>query len=135
MRDLITKAEACDQLRIEYTADSAGDYFTSDDDRWLTTWISVVSAAVAAWLKDEWRLYEPLIDSSGDVVEDSAGDPVPTETLHACVKGAALIELERQYRYRGGESEADVPSEHGHGYTLGKGATALLSPLRKSTVA
>jgi hypothetical protein len=28
-----------------------------------------------------------------------------------------------------------VPSEQGHGYTLGKGATALLSPLRKTTVA
>ena len=68
---------------------------------------------------------------------DSSGDPVPALPLAArpVVKAATLIELERQFRFRGGESEADVQSHEGHGYTLGKGATALLSSLRKSTVA
>jgi len=128
---LVTIEEARAHLRID-DVDSDG----SPDDLWLSIFMPAISEAVANWLKDEWRLYVAEVDSGG-VVVDSSGDPVPALPLAArpVVKAATLIELERQFRFRGGESEADVQSHEGHGYTLGKGATALLSSLRKSTVA
>ena len=131
MIELVTIEEARAHLRID-DVDSDG----SPDDLWLAIWMPAISEAVANWLKDEWRLYVAEVDSGG-VVVDASGDPVPALPLAArpVVKAATLIELERQYRFRGGESEADVGSHEGHGYTLGKGATALLSSLRKSTVA
>ncbi len=131
MIELVTIEEARAHLRID-DVDSDG----SPDDLWLSIFMPAISEAVANWLKDEWRLYVAEVDSGG-VVVDSSGDPVPALPLAArpVVKAATLIELERQYRFRGGESEADVQSHEGHGYTLGKGATALLSSLRKSTVA
>lgn len=129
MIELVTTAQARAHLRLD--SDSNG----GADDDWLAIFIPAISEAVALWLKDEWRLYEWLMDSNGDELEDSAGDFIPdTDNVRWAVKAAVLIELERQYRYRGGESEADVPLEHGNGYTLGKGATALLTPLRKPTV-
>jgi len=129
--ELVTIEEARAHLRID-DVDSDG----SPDDLWLSIFMPAISEAVANWLKDEWRLYVAEVDSGG-VVVDSSGDPVPALPLAArpVVKAATLIELERQFRFRGGESEADVQSHEGHGYTLGKGATALLSSLRKSTVA
>lgn len=130
MLELVTKQEAYDHLRLDY--DSNG----SADDGWLSIFIPSISEAVAGWLKDEWRLYEPEIDSGG-VVVDSGGDPVPAEPLVARfqVKAAVLVELERQYRFRGGEgNDTDEPTANGWGYTLGKGATALLTPLRQPTV-
>lgn len=131
MIELVTIEEARAQLRIDDVDSNGGP-----DDLWLAIWLPAISEAVANWLKDEWRLYVAEVDSGG-VVVDSSGDPVPAVPLVArpVVKAATLIELERQYRFRGGESEADVQSHEGHGYTLGKGATALLSSLRKSTVA
>lgn len=131
MIELVTIEEARAHLRID-DVDSDG----SPDDLWLSIFMPAISEAVANWLKDEWRLYVAEVDSGG-VVVDSSGDPVPALPLAArpVVKAATLIELERQFRFRGGESEADVGSHEGHGYTLGKGATALLSSLRKSTVA
>lgn len=131
MIELVTIEEARAHLRID-DVDSDG----SPDDLWLSIFMPAISEAVANWLKDEWRLYVAEVDSGG-VVVDSSGDPVPALPLAArpVVKAATLIELERQFRFRGGESEADVQSHEGHGYTLGKGATALLSSLRKSTVA
>ena len=131
MIELVTIEEARAHLRID-DVDSDG----SPDDLWLSIFMPAISEAVANWLKDEWRLYVAEVDSGG-VVVDSSGDPVPALPLAArpVVKAATLIELERQYRFRGGEAEADVQSHEGRGYTLGKGATALLSGLRKSTVA
>lgn len=131
MTELVTIEEARAQLRIDDVDSNGGP-----DDVWLTIWMPAISEAVANWLKDEWRLYVAEVDSGG-IVEDSNGDPVPAIPLvvRPVVKAATLIEIERQYRFRGGESEADVQSHEGHGYTLGKGATALLSSLRKSTVA
>jgi len=136
MIDLVTVAEARAHLRID-DFDSGG----GPDDLWLSIFIPAISEAVALWLKDDWRLYEWELDDDGNTVLDSSGDAVPAidsngqTTTRFAVKAAILVELERQYRFRGGESEADVQSHEGHGYTLGKGATALLSPLRKSTVA
>src|ERR1043165_6403190 len=135
MRDLVTIEQARFHLRID-DVDSDG----GADDGWLESFIPAISEAVASWLKDEWRLYELLRDSAGDVVLDSSGDPVPaTDSAgdpipRKVVQGAVLIELGSQFRFREGEGDNVVPQDAGHGYVLSKGATALLSALRKSTV-
>lgn len=115
---------------------------SGDDNGWLDIWIPAVSAAVAMWLKDEWRLYVLEVDSDGQIVKDSDGVPVPAEdsdgaqTVHPAVKAAALIELSSQYRFREGEGlDNTVPADAGHGYVLNKASTALLTPLRRTTVA
>lgn len=137
MTDLITRDEAYQQLRLD--VDGSGG---SADDPWLDTWIPAISDAVRLWLKDPWRPYLQEVDSSGSPVLDSDGNPVPALDSNGdpipkpVVRAACLIELERQYRFRGGEGgETDEPTANGWGYTLGKGATALLTPLRKPTVA
>ena len=126
---------AIEQARVQLRV-AAG----TPDDEWIALFIPVVSAAVASWLKDSWRLYEPELDSAGGVVVDSNGDPVAAldsslePVVRAEVQGAVLVELAWQYRYREGEGDNVVPADAGHGYVLSKGATALLVPLRRSTV-
>src|SRR5690606_27947357 len=136
MSELITREQAYEHLRLDY--DSGG----SADDGWLSVFIPAISEAVRLWLKEGWRLYEWETDSDGNIVRDSDGNPVPLldsdgePVVRWLVKAACLVELERQYRFRGGEGGAtDEPAANGWGYTLGKGATALLTPLRKPTVA
>jgi hypothetical protein len=134
MLELVTKVDARAQLRL----DSSGGI--GPDDAWLALSIPAVSGAVAGWLKDSWRLYEPEIDSAGEVVPDSDGNPVPAEDsngdpiVHPTVRLAVLVELDRQYRFRDGSGDGDVTPDAGHGYTLGRGATALLTPFRRPTV-
>lgn len=94
----------------------------SPDDAWLEIMIPAISEAVLLWLKDEERAYE--VDSEGE-----RGDVRPV------VRAAVLVELASQYRFRESEGAAHVPAHWGHGYNLGIGATALLTPLRRSTVA
>ena len=133
--DLLTKEQAYSHLRLDTDSDG------SPDDGWLEIWIPTLSDAVALWLKDAWRLYLPQLNSDGAPVLDSNGDPIPAEDsngnyiVRPVVRGAVLIELERQYRSRGGEDDTDVDPSAGHGYVLGRGATSLLSGLRKSTLA
>jgi hypothetical protein len=130
MLELVTNAESVQHLRLDETADNA----------WLAIFIPAVSEAVAGWLKDEWRLCEPEIDS-GAIVVDSSGDPVPAldsngYAVRVVVKGAVLLELASLYRYREGEGKDNmVPDAAGYGYTLNKGSTAMLAGLRKSTIA
>lgn len=135
--DLVSVADARVQLRLDDFNSGGGA-----DDAWLAIWIPGVSAAVASWLKDEWRLYVPALDSAGDVIRDSAGDPIPAldsaglPTVLPIVRVATLVELASQFRFREGEGKDNVvPADAGHGYILSKGATAILSRLRKSTVA
>lgn len=137
MLELVTIEQAYAHLRIDW--DSSG----SADDGWLNVFIPAISQAIALWLKSESRLYIPELDSNGQVIFDSSGNPVPEldsngqETVMPVVQAAVLIELERQYRSRGGEDETFMEdfSQAGYGYTLGRGSTALLTPLRKPTVA
>lgn len=123
--ELVTVDEAKLQLRIDDDA----------HDEWLELMIESVGHAVLSWLKDKWRLYLPERDSDGEVVTDSDGDPVPSEEVHPSVKGAVLIELASQFRFREGEGDNRVQSHEGHGFTLSRGATAMLTGLRKPTVA
>lgn len=135
MLELVTVDQAREHLRLD--ADSSG----GPDDAWLAIFIPAVSEAVALWLKDSWRLYEPEMDSDGSPVLDSNEDPVPLLDSNGdpvtrwSVRAAVLVELDRQHQFRGGEGDADVPADAGYGYTLGRGATALLTPLRKPTAA
>lgn len=129
--ELVTTEEAAAHLRCD----------EDTEEVWLSAFIPAVSEAVALWLKDEWRLYEPSYDSNGDVIEDSSGDPIPAldedgaGTVRAVVRAAVLVELASQYRYRDGEGTDNVVTpDAGHGYTLNKASTALLSGLRKSTL-
>ena len=133
MLELVSFEDAKHQLRIDDDDDS--------HDEWLALFVPAVSEAVASWLKDRWRLYLPSRDSDGEVVLDSDGVPVPSEDdaghliVHPTVRAAVLIELASQFRFREGEGDNRVEAHEGHGYTLSKTATALLSGLRKSTVA
>lgn len=131
MTSLVTKPEAYAQLRIDDTA----------HDAWLDIWIPAASEAVLSWLKDEWRAYVPMLDADGEPILDSAGDEIPEVdsagdmTPRPQVKAAVLIELASQFRFRDGSGKDNVvPADAGHGYTLNKASTAILSPLRKSTV-
>lgn len=135
MLELVTKADARAQLRLDDPGSSGGP-----DDAWLDIFIPAVSEAVRSWLKVDARLYVPLRDSAGDIVRDSAGDPIPQEdsngsVVNPSVRAAVLIELASQFRFREGEGENVVPADAGHGYILSKAATAILSGIRKSTVA
>lgn len=127
--ELVTAAEAAQHLRTD-----------DADSSWLAIFIPAVSEAVSCWLKDEWRLYVPEMDSGGIVV-DSSGDPVPAVdsggyTVRPVVKAAVLVELANAYRYREGEGKDNtVPDAAGYGYILNKASTAMLAGLRKSTVA
>lgn len=131
MLEFVTPADAREQLRIDSDA----------DDRWLAIWIPAVSASVVAWLKQEWRLYVLQRDSSGEVVTDSSGTPLPVldsddlPIVQPAVIAATLLELASQYRYREGEGDNVVPADAGYGYVLSRAATAQLAPLRRTTVA
>lgn len=133
MTELVTVAEA----KLHLRADTA-------DELWLAIFIPAISEAVLNWLKDEWRAYMPELDVDGNPVEDSNGDPIPAVdsdgdmTPKWSVKAAVLIELAYQFRFREGEGDhtatGDLSSGR-YGYSLSRGATALLNSLRKSTVA
>lgn len=131
MTELVTIAEARNHLR----ADTA-------DDSWLAIFIPAISEAVLGWLKESWRAYVPELGPDGLPLEDSNGDDIPEldsngdPTPKAVVKAAVLLELANVYRFREGEGTDNVvPDAAGHGYVLNKTSTALLAPLRKSTIA
>lgn len=139
MLELVTIAEARQHLRLDYEDDSDGG--TGPDDAWLSVFIPAISEAVAGWVKSPARLYVPEIDSSGIVVRDSDDEPVPQidsdgeYTIRPSVRAAVLLELSSAYRFREGEGKDNVvPADAGHGYTLNKASTALLTPLRRPTV-
>jgi hypothetical protein len=131
MDDLLTKDQAKAQLRLDGDA----------DDPWLDIWIPAISDAVRDWLKDRWRCYELERDADGNAVLGENGEPIikldddGAPIVLKRVQGAALVELSSQYRFREGEGDNEVPASAGHGYTLCKGATAVLSTLRRPTVA
>lgn len=133
MAELVTLAEARNHLRLDTG---------TADDAWLAVFVPAISEAVLNWLKDEWRAYVPELDSAGDPILDTAGDPIPEVdsdgefTPKWSVKAAVLLELGNAYRNREGEGKDNVVTpDAGWGYVLNKASTAILQPLRKSTVA
>lgn len=135
MLELVSIDDVREQLRLDAT--TAG----GPDDAWLAIIIPAISEAVRAWLKDDWRLYLPERDSAGQVVTDSNGDPVPAEDsdgpiVNPSVRLAVLAEIASQFRFREGEGRDNVVTpDAGYGYVLNKASTALLTPLRRPTVA
>lgn len=132
MLNLVTTAEAKAHLRIDSSA----------DDSWLMVFIPAISQAVLTWLKDESRLYYPERDTDGEIVVDSNGDPVPAldtdgmPVVNDLVKAAVLLELGNVYRFREGEGKDNVMDPGaGWGYVLNKTSTALLTGIRRPTVA
>lgn len=129
--ELVTVEEAKEWLHL-----SGSSY-----DAWLAFAIPAVTAAVAQWLKDEWRLYVPELDENGDVVIDSSGDPVPSQdsggyVIQPNVKIAIVLELASMDQFRAGEGvDNAVPETAGHGYILNKASTNMLAALRKTTIA
>lgn len=136
MLELVTLEECYSHLRLD-EVDSNG----SPDDPWLQVFIPAISQAVALWLKSEARLYIPELDSNGDVVFDSNGNPVPEldsngqPTPMPVVRAAVLIEIAKIHKEREGEGVNYSGGDAGYGYTLSPQATNLLTPLRKPTVA
>ncbi len=59
MDEFVTRDDAREHMRID----------SGSDDRWLAIWIPAVSASVAAWLKQEWRLYVLQRDSDGELAD------------------------------------------------------------------
>lgn len=136
MVDLVTMEEARAHLRID-DVDSDG----GPDDPWLAMFIPAISEAVMLWLKDPWRAYVPELDSDGNPILNSDGEPYPevdsdgNDVVRWSVKAAVLVELASQYRYREGEGKENVmPPDAGYGYVLNKVSTNLLTPLRRPTV-
>ena len=133
MTDLVTIDEARTHLRLDTG---------TADDAWLAIFIPAISESVLNWLKDEWRAYVPELGPDGLPLEDSSGDTIPAidssgeMTPKWVVKAAVLIELASTAKNReGGGTDNVVPADAGYGYVLNKASTALLAPLRKSTVA
>ena len=131
MLELVAIEDAREQLRLD----------SADNDPWLAIAIPAISEAVRLWLKAGWRLYMPARDSDGAVIVDSDGNPVPAEDsdgpiVHPTVRLAVLVELSSQFRFREGEGTDNVVTpDAGYGYVLNKASTALLTPLRRPTVA
>lgn len=123
MIEYVTLTEASDHLRRD----------TTDDDNDLSLKIKGASAAVRNYLKQEWRAYVFAVDSNGDVIVDSNGNPVPEEDssgpiIRPEVKVATLQMIGEMYKYREGEQTGRI--NEGYGY-LPIAVVALLYPLRK----
>lgn len=123
---LITLQEASDHLRRD----------ASDDDSDLTLKIHAASAAVMNYLKHNVLAYEPEYDSSGDIVRDSNGLPVPAVDSNGDmiarfeVKAAVQLMLGELYKNREAEQGGEIPTQWGYGY-LPRPVVALLYPLRE----
>lgn len=115
---LVTLAQASAHLRRD----------TTDDDPDLLLKIEAASEMVMSYIGDG---AEAWTDSSGSVIEDSAGDAMDVPKR---VQSATLMMVGYLYRERDAGNEYQVPAQWGFGY-LPIGVTALLYPLRRPTVA
>lgn len=96
----------------------------SDDDTDLAMKIMAASAAVVDYLGE---YAEDFADADGKVL---SGATVPSR-----VQMATLLTVGYLYRERDGSQDYAVPEQFGYGYSLPKGATALLYSLRKPVLA
>jgi hypothetical protein len=111
---LVTLAQARSHLRSDTDADDAD----------LQLKIEAASELVMDYLGDG---AEAFTDSAGDVYEDSNGlaQDVPVR-----VQQATLVTVNWLYKERDGSNEHAVDTKFGYGYTLPKGAIALLYSMR-----
>lgn len=116
---LVTLAQANLHLRRD----------SGDDDSDVLLKIEAASASVLEYLG---AFADSFLDSAGEVLVDSAGDPLG---IPSRVQSATLLTVGWLYRERDGSQEFAVPTQWGYGYGLPQGATALLYSLRKPTVA
>lgn len=122
---LVTLQEASEHLRRD----------TTDDDQDLTLKIHAASAAVLNYLKRESLAYEPERDSSGNVIRDEDGFPIPVldddgdPIVRFEVRAAVLLMLGELYKNREGEQGGEIPTQWGYGY-LPRPVVSLLYPLR-----
>lgn len=116
---LVTLQQARDHLRSDTDADDAD----------LTLKIEGASEAVLDYLGD----FVPR-DSAGDPLFDSNGDLIGVKERNIKrIKNAVLLTVGYLYNERGGSQEHAVQTQHGYGYALPQGATAMLYSLRKPT--
>jgi hypothetical protein len=100
---------------------------TDDDDADLQLKIEAASEAIADYLKDAANAF---LDSSGNVPEDSNGDPVG---VPARVRAATLELIGHMYKERDGGMDSAVSEQFGYGY-LPKSVISLLYSMRRPTV-
>lgn len=118
---LVTVEEARDHLRSDTDADTAD----------LTAKIQAASDAVLDYvgtLVPRDTAGDPFVNTSGALIG------LPNRVVSR-LKQATLVTLAYFYRERAGSQEYAVPTAWGYGYSLPQGATALLYPLRRPTVA
>lgn len=120
------------------TVDDAREHLQIGDDShdaWLATWIPSASAMIRNYMQGH-RLFEVEIDTSGNPVLDTNGDPViATDTngvplVRFEVRAATLIMLGYLFRQR----DEDEHREFEMGY-LPRPVTAILYPLRDPAIA
>jgi hypothetical protein len=107
MSTIVTTTEAMEHLRMD-----------DADKPWLDIAIPTVENAVLLWCGSDDRIRD-----------DYTNSPLPV------VKMAVLVELARLHVTREGPTQKNHVSWFMQGYVLGPGATSLLQPLRKPTVA
>lgn len=124
--ELVTTVQARAHLRLD-----EGDSSGAPDDVWLETWIPAASELVRNYVKRDRNLYEWERDSHGDIIVDSAGEPIVVfdsagrPIVRAAVRAATLLYLGILYRDRDGtEMEKWDP-----GY-VPRPVMSLLYPLR-----
>lgn len=117
---LVSTFQARDHLRSDTDADDAD----------LCTKIEAASEMVVDYLGDFAETFLER-DSAGDLIEYPDG---VVEGVPARVQQATLVTIAWLYRERDGSNEHAVDAQFGYGYTLPKGATAILYSLRPPTV-
>lgn len=127
---LITLEQAQQNLRIE-----PGGSGGNADDADLTLKIEAASCAIATYVKRTDSLYIPELDSSGQIVRDSSGYPVPAldssgvATVRPDVQAACLLLVGTYYKQREAEQDGAIDPQYGYGY-LPRPVVALLYPYR-----
>lgn len=112
MRELVSLQQVTDHLRLDTT------------DPMVPFYISAASEAVLVYLNDSF------VDSSGEVPQDSAGNPMGVPFP---VMAATLLLVGEFYKNREGNEGNPVPAEFGYGY-LNRAVVALLYPYRSPTL-
>lgn len=127
---LVTLQQASDHLRRD----------TTDDDTDLTLKVKAASNAVLTYLRNTSYAYIPSVDSSGAIVRDSSGYPVPAQDssgaylVQTDVQHATLLLIGEFYKNREAEQEGAIDSQWGYGY-LPRSVVALLYPYRDPALA